>query len=263
MQLSLAQFDVDQGNPEVNLEKIANFAARASADGADLLCLPEMATTGFNWKMNETLLGGAEAVVHALAEMAASQKIAICGSFLEATEAGRMANTLRFISAQGELIHHYRKIHLFTLFHEEKHVESGNQLSVLDSDQGKIGFGICYDLRFPELFRKNTELGAFLQILPSAFPHPRLPHWETLVRARAIENQCFFVGVNQTGWEGHSGDVGKVNYFGHSMVVDPWGDVLLQGGEEEALLSVEINPGEVERNRSKLTAWDDRRPELF
>jgi len=128
---------------------------------------------------------------------------------------------------------------------------------------GQTGFGICYDLRFPELFRKNTELGAEVQILPAAFPHPRLAHWQTLVRARALENQSFFIAVNQTRSEGPRGEEGDIRYFGHSMVVDPWGEVLLEAGEAEELLFLDMDLAEVGRVRSKLTAWEDRRPELF
>ena len=263
MIISLAQYAVTRGDVAGNLRSIDGFAAQAAEDGAALLCLPEMATTGFDWARNRELLADADLHLKQLGEISRNHGIAICGSFLEQTEPGGMANTLCYFSQEGKLVGKYRKIHLFTLFHEERHVEAGDTICVAETELGKVGFAVCYDLRFPELFRKNTELGASLQLLPSAFPHPRLAHWQTLVRARAIENQCLFVAVNQCGQEGHEGDVGGVQYFGHSMVVDPWGEILFEAGEEEGLFSVDVDLAEVDRIRSKLTAWADRRPELF
>lgn len=239
------------------------MADRAKSEGADLLCLPELSTTGLNWKKNKALKSRVGKDFDALAALARSHGIALCGSFLEATESGNMANTLFYFSGEGRELGRYRKIHLFSLFSEDKYVEAGRDPTVIDSSFGKIGFGICYDLRFPELFRKNTEKGAFLQILVAAFPHPRLAHWQTLVRARAIENQCFFAAVNQVGFEGGATGAGAIHYFGHSMLVDPWGKVLVEGDEEEALLTVEIDPQEVGRVRRALPAWEDRRPDCY
>ncbi|MFP4157022.1 MAG: nitrilase-related carbon-nitrogen hydrolase [Opitutales bacterium] len=263
MLLSLAQYRVARGDVATNLKSIDTFAAEAAKAGSALLCLPEMATTGFDWARNRELCKDARRHLEQVGQISRSRGIALCGSFLERTESGGMANTLFYFSREGKVVGQYRKIHLFTLFHEERHVEAGDAVCVADTDEGKVGFAVCYDLRFPELFRKNTEMGACLQLLPSAFPHPRLAHWQTLVRARAIENQCLFVAVNQCGPEGHAGNVGRVHYFGHSMVVDPWGDILFEAGEAEGLFSVEVDLNEVERIRSKLTAWQDRRPELY
>lgn len=172
-------------------------------------------------------------------------------------------NTLLYFDRAGEMLAKYRKVHLFTLFHEDRHVEAGEEVVVADIGHCRAGFAVCYDLRFPELFRKNTDMGAQLQFLPSAFPHPRLDHWRTLVKARAIENQCFFIAVNQSGMEHHDPEVGAAHYFGISMVVDPWGEVLLQLGEEEELKTVDIDISRVDRIRDKMTALKDRRPELY
>ncbi len=263
MIISLAQYNVVRGDVAKNLKTVDDFAAQTAEVGAVLLCLPEMATTGFDWARNRELLPDSHLHLQQIGAISRERGIEICGSFLERTESGGMANTLCYFSREGKLVGKYRKIHLFTLFHEERHVEAGDVVCVADTAHGKVGCAVCYDLRFPELFRKNTELGASLQLLPSAFPHPRLAHWQTLVRARAIENQCLFVAVNQCGQEGHEGDVGSVRYFGHSMVVDPWGEVLFEAGEGEGLFPVEVDLREVDRIRSKLTAWADRRPELF
>jgi len=263
MKISIAQFEVTRANATANLARIAELAGQASASGAELLCLPEMCTTGFDWQSNRAYLDAAAEQIETVASLANANRIAICGSFLEKTESGNAANCFHYIDAKGALLARYRKMHLFTLFHEERHVEAGNECVAFETDHGKIGAAICYDLRFPELFRRNTEAGAILHILPAAFPHPRLDHWQTLIRSRAIENQTYVVAINQCGTEGHGSSVGETHYFGHSMVVDPWGGVVAEADEDECLLNLEIDLSLVAKVRSKLSAWDDRRGDLF
>ncbi|WPJ95759.1 nitrilase-related carbon-nitrogen hydrolase [Coraliomargarita algicola] len=263
MHVSLAQFEVARADAAANLARIAELAAEASAAGSDLLCLPEMCTTGFDWAYNRAHLSFAAEDAANVAGFAQQHGIAICGSMLEQTESGNAANCFHYFDARGTVCARYRKLHLFTLFHEERHVEAGHECVCFDSDFGPLGAGICYDLRFPELFRRNTEAGARLHLLPAAFPHPRLEHWRTLVRARAIENQTYFIAINQCGVEGHDRSVGETQYFGHSMVVDPWGEIVAEAGEDACLLQVEIDPSLVSQVRSKLSAWEDRRADLF
>lgn len=263
MKISIAQFEVTRGEPSANLARISQLTEEASSRGADLLCLPEMATTGFDWAANREHLEDASGSISEITRLAKENSIAICGSFLEKTESGNAANCFYYFDAGGSILARYRKLHLFTLFHEERHVEAGNESVTFDTEHGKLGASICYDLRFPELFRFNTETGALLHILPAAFPHPRLEHWRTLVRARAIENQTFFIAINQCGIEGHGSEVGETRYFGHSMVIDPWGEIVAEAGEDECLLHVEVDLSEVAKVRKKLSAWDDRRTDVF
>ena len=263
MRLSLAQFQVARADVGANLYKINELATQARANNSELLCLSEMCTTGFDWAYNKANLDDVGAQLESIAQIAKKHSIAICGSFLEKTESGNAANCFHYFDSDGTVIARYRKLHLFTLFNEQKHVEAGNECVTLDAKQGKFGASICYDLRFPELYRRNTEAGALLHFLPAAFPHPRLEHWQTLIRARAIENQCYFVATNQCGVEGHGSDVGETEYFGHSMVVDPWGELVVEAGEDEALIDVEIDLSLVAKVRSELSALEDRRTELY
>lgn len=263
MKVAIAQLSIKRGAPTHNLQLIEHAAERAANRNADLLCLPEMVTTGFDWNRNRQLLAATDQHHAEVSRIARTYGIAICGSFLECAASGRPCNTLLYFDHLGELLAKYRKLHLFTLFHEDKHVEAGQKVVVADIGPVKAGFAVCYDLRFPELFRKNTDLGAEIQILPAAFPHPRLEHWQTLVRARAIENQCFFIAVNQSGYEQHDAAVGSAHYFGHSMVVDPWGEILLELGEAEDVQTVDIDLCQVEQIRAKMTVLNDRRPELY
>ena len=263
IKISLAQFEVARGDAEVNLARIASLAAQASAAGSNLLCLPEMCSTGFDWKYNQAILEQASSHIEKISGLARTHGIAICGSFLEQTEAGNAANCFHYFDGKGALLARYRKLHLFTLFHEERHVEAGNEYITFETGGARFGAAICYDLRFPELFRATTEAGATIQLLPAAFPHPRLEHWRTLVRARAIENQTYFVAINQCGVEGHGSSVGETRYFGHSMVIDPWGEIVAEADEVPCLLQVEIDLALVAKVRSKLSAWEDRRRDVF
>lgn len=263
MKAAIAQFEVARGNPEKNLQSIAAFAEKARASGADLLALPEMATTGFDWLRNVELLDQAEAQRAELAACAHKAGICLCGSFLEKTASGRPANTFLFFNRNGGIEARYRKAHLFTLFREDRHMEAGDSIVTADTSIGRIGCSVCYDLRFPELFRKCALEGAWLQLVPAAFPHPRSEHWRTMVRCRALENQGFLIAVNQCGREEHGDKVGTIHYCGNSMVVDPWGEVVFEAGQESGLFYVDIDAEMVEKVRSHLTALRDRRPELY
>lgn len=263
MQIALAQFHVERGEPQANLAKIRAFVSEAASAGAQALFLPEMCTTGFDWKRNRALLPEANGLNASLAALASELGIAICGSFLEQTDTGGLANTLMYWNATGERLAHYRKVHLFTLFREERHVEGGAEIVTAETEVGKLGCSVCYDLRFPELFRKCALAGAEVQVLPAAFPHPRLEHWRTLIRARAIENQNYFIAVNQCGPEGHGDGVGDVVYFGHSAVIDPWGNTVVEAGEDEGVFYAEIDPAMVGKTREKLPALRDRKPDLY
>jgi predicted amidohydrolase len=120
-----------------------------------------------------------------------------------------------------------------------------------------MGLTICYDLRFPELFRRYALAGAKLIFVPAEWPHPRLMHWQTLLRARAIENQLFVVACNRVGV------VGKTHFCGHSAVIDPWGETIVEGDESEMLLTAEIDLGLVDDVRQRIPIFADRRPEIY
>jgi predicted amidohydrolase len=263
MKIAVAQFEVMRGEPQVNLGLIRELVIEAKAKGGAVVFLPEMCTTGFDWRRNAQILDTAVGHRAQIAALAVELDIAICGSFLEQTASKHAANTLFYFERDGSIAAQYRKIHLFTLFSEEKHVQAGDAIVTADTELGRIGCSVCYDLRFPELFRKCALDGALLQVLPAAFPHPRLAHWRTLIQARAIENQSFFVATNQCGTEGHGSSVGEIQYFGHSMVVNPWGEILLEAGELPGVYLTEIDLSQARKVRNHLTALKDRRPELY
>jgi predicted amidohydrolase len=139
----------------------------------------------------------------------------------------------------------------------------GDCLTIAETPWGRIGLSICYDLRFPELFRTYALHGARAVLSPSAFPYPRISHWKVLVRARAIENQMYVIGVNQVGSEDFGAD-GSVTYFGDSCIIDPWGDKVVEAGEtSEELLTASIDLDEADEIRHRMTILSDRRPDLY
>ena len=158
----------------------------------------------------------------------------LCGSILEAAE-GRYFNTQIVCAPDGTFLSSYRKIHLFGLMNEPQFLAPGTAPVTVDLPWGKAGLSICYDLRFPEMFRSYATEGAQLILLSAEWPHPRLSHWRALLIARAIENQAFVAACNTFG-------PGNGNVFcGHSMLVDPWGEVLVEADETAAVLCAEID----------------------
>jgi len=257
LRLSLGQMDVSLGNPETNFEQVRAWTAEAAQNGSALVVFPELWSTGYdleNWPQHASRLG--EGMFAQLADLAGEFKIAIAGSILEVQD-GKCYNTLAWFEATGGLKAVYRKVHLFRLMAEEKWLTPGDASVLVDADWGPTGLAICYDLRFTELFRKYALSGAKLVIVPAEWPSRRTAHWQTLLRARAIENQMFVVAVNRVG-------VSKEEHFGgRSAVIDPWGEALVEGGGDPALLHTEIDLALVDEVRRRIPVFEDRRPEVY
>lgn len=258
LKISLAQINVILGEPQTNLETVRLMAAEAARRGSQLLVLPELWSTGYdleNAATHATTLH--EGTFAQVREMAVHHQLYILGSCLSLLGQDRYGNTAVLCDPDGEIMASYSKIHLFRLMEEDRYLTAGDRLALVDSEWGKLGLAICYDLRFPELFRTYALGGARIVFLPSEWPHPRLAHWQTLLRARAIENQFYVVGCNRVG---RSKDT---DFFGHSCIVDPWGQTIVEAGEEEMLLTCDVDLTRVEAVRRKIPIFQDRRPELY
>jgi len=263
LNVTLAQMIVARGNPEANLNKAETLVSEASRRGSNMICFPEMWTTGFDWATNNRIATDQEKVIDRVANMARQYHIWINGSMLALNDEGKVSNTSILFDATGKRAGIYRKVHLFTMFHEDEHMAPGNSLCTVQTPWGMVGLSVCYDIRFPELFRTYALKGVKIQLSPMAFPYPRLQHWKVLVRARAIENQMYMIGTNQVGTEDFGSD-GVVTYFGDSSIIDPWGETVIEGGEkEESLLTASIEIDKVDQIRSKMKVLNDRRPDLY
>ena len=255
--ISLAQIDIVLGNPAANLDKAAGWTAEAARRGSDLIVFPEMWTTGMDWQNLPALASTQAEVIDSVAELARTNCIWINGSMLALDENGQPTNTSILFDPQGEQAGVYRKIHLFGLMNEDQHLAAGQHLTTVETSWGQNGLAVCYDLRFAEIFRTYALQGVNLVYLPAEWPHPRLAHWRTLLRARAIENQMYMVGVNRVGTDGTH------QFFGHSAIINPWGDTIIEGGESEVLLTATIDTDAVARVRDQIPVFKDRRPELY
>lgn len=243
--------------------RVARVLAEAAtvAGGHDLIVLPELWHIGAFavdlMPIHAEPLEGP--LCRALAAVALDSGAWVFGgSFAErvVAESGEIDyfNTQVVFNPAGELAGTYRKVHLFGFNGGETTVmSSGGHLAVAEGPLGRSGLATCYDLRFPELFRALVVAGAESFVIPAGWPERRLSHWQVLSRARAIENQAYVLACNETGT--HAG----VPMAGHSMVIDPQGEVLAEAGSGEEVLSVEVDPARVAAWRGAFPALDDRR----
>lgn len=255
--LSLAQTDIALGDPEANFERIRAWTVEAARRGSALVVFPELWSTGYdleNWQRHASAPG--EGMFARLSALAREHHIALGGSVLEA-RAGRAYNAFALFDADGHALATYRKVHLFRLMDEEKWLAPGERLELVEAEWGLTGLAICYDLRFPELFRSYALRGARLVVVPAEWPSRRAAHWKALLRARAIENQMFVAGCNRVG------ETKGEHFGGGSAVIDPWGEAVIEGGAAPTLLTTEVDLGEVERVRQRIPVFEDRRPDVY
>lgn len=256
--ISLGQMDVLLGQPEQNLAKVRSLCAEAATRGSDWLVLPELWSTGYDLENAGIYATPTDQGIFAeICHLAQKHQLYLLGSCLSRMGEGGYGNTLTVFTPDGTVAGEYSKIHLFRLMQEEQFLTPGNQLVLAETPWGKVGLTICYDLRFPELFRTYALQGAKIVVVPAEWPHPRLAHWQTLLRARAIENQLFVVACNRVGSSKDS------HFFGHSALIDPWGETIIQGDEKEEILTATIDTDLVDMVRRKIPVFADRRPSLY
>ena len=255
--IALAQIDVHTGQPETNLARARDFAAQAQEASADLLLLPELWYHGYD--LERAAEKAAPLEEGGFAQMSALARefgLHLAGSSLE-RHAGGVSNTLALYAPNGALLGSYRKIHRFRLMQEHRYLAPGDRATLCPTPWGPTGLAICYDLRFPELFRTMALAGAVLFILPAQWPVKRVEAWLLLARARAVENELFVAACNRVG------DDGEVTFPGRSCVVDPWGHVLVEGDDSERLLTAQVDLREMRKARRYLTVYEDRCPEAY
>lgn len=251
---------------ERNLSVAAGFIEKAAQAGARLVVLPEVFNRrGESARVREQAEGLEGPSLSWAAEQARARGLwLVAGSIAE--QAGeRCHNTSCLFSPQGARVAVYRKIHLFdvdipgAVAKESANVTPGGDLVVSEVEGYGLGLTVCYDLRFPELYRRLTLLGARIVTVPSAFTERTgRDHWEVLLRARAIENQVFVLAPNQFGTT-----PGTPTSYGRSMIIDPWGTVLAQAGDSESLILADLDFSRQDEVRSRLPSLWHRRPDLY
>jgi predicted amidohydrolase len=270
MRLACCQHHIKAGESEANTDRALGAIADAASEGADLVCLPEIFNLGY-FAFDAYERGAESLAGPTLSRIAAAARDhsvgVLAGSIVEDLEASAadgfetpaeegLANTSVFFDRRGERRAVYRKHHLFGYESAEAELlVPGESPGVARFDGFSVGMTTCYDLRFPELYRNLAEAGATLILVPSAWPYPRVEHWQLLPRTRAIENQLFVATCNG------SGVFGDTALCGRSAVHDPWGDIVAESGDEPALVTADIDPNRVSSVRAEFPAWHDRRRE--
>lgn len=220
-----------------------------------LVVLPEMWCAGYDYRHLHKHAAETPRVLEVLCRQAAELNLVVVGSLPE-QDRGKIYNTA-YVVDLGASVGSYRKLHMFSTMGENRFLASGDQALVVPTSAGRLGIAICYDLRFPELFRKMALEGAEIVCLPAEWPKPRQDHWRTLLRARAMENQFYVVAANCCGIQG------DLDFFGMSLLLSVRGEVLAEGGETETELIATFNYQEMVDCRAQIRCYDDRRPKIY
>jgi deaminated glutathione amidase len=252
-----------------NLERTERLVGEAAATGADIVVLPEkwnfIGEAQQLYDAAEPLEGGQS--VEAMAGWAKRHGITLVGGSITERREGRakLSNTCLVFDPEGRTTAVYRKIHLFDvevgghIYRESEAEEPGDEPVVLEAEGWKIGLSVCYDLRFPELYRVLALEGARLVTLPAHFTlFTGKDHWHVLARARAIENQCYLAAAAQVG-ETRPGR----HSYGHSLIADPWGIVLAEAPDEECVIAASLDLDRLERIRERLPSLASRQPAAY
>lgn len=255
--ISLAQIQVQLGRPEANFANLQSIAGEAARRESHILLLPELWSTGYALADAGPLAKVNQEMLPEISRLAGEHALAIGGSLLLEKEGG-IYNTFSMHLPGSSSSILYEKIHLFRLMEEDRWLSPGGRLVQFNAPWGSTGLAICYDLRFPEMFRRYALDGARIVLISAEWPLQRIRHWQTLLRARAIENQCFFAAVNCVG------PCGSETFGGLSAVISPWGDVLSEcSADQQELITVTIDMEEVARIRQQIPIFEDRRSDLY
>lgn len=258
IRISLIQMNIIPGNPKVNREHAVHLIEQAAAQEPDVVVLPEMWTTAYQLEnISEICDQGGIPTLDILSKHAKDMEMNIVAGSFASMENAKVYNTAYVFNRKGDNIAKYQKIHLFKLMEEHKYIESGSNHCIFEIDGIRCGIIICYDLRFPELTRKLALLGIKLLFVPAQWPAARLDHWQTLLKARAIENQIFIAAVNRAGTDLQD------EFAGGSMIINPWGEIVAQGGHKEQIITAEIDLSKIEEAKSKIDILGDRVPKTY
>ncbi len=246
MKLSLVQLTVGP-NLDLNLKKLQDLLNESIKFNPDLILLPECCL--FLSNKNKHFFSINDSCIAYFKNFAKLNNVYLLVGSLPIMDNGRPYNQSLLIDSQGTIVSKYNKIHMFDVmlkngenYRESEYYTSGNDLIISDIQGFKVGHTICYDLRFPKLYRALAKMGSQIIVVPSAFTQTTgKAHWHTLVRARAIENGVFILAPNQWGTNEENRST-----YGHSMVVNPWGDIIAEAGNQEMVLNCQIDLNEVE-----------------
>lgn len=251
---------------EETMEKAEHMVREAALNGADFVCLPEMWNCPYSKEyFRKYAVLGHEKAVEAMSRWARENSIYLVGGSVPETDDGKIYNTCFIFDREGKIIAKHRKVHLFdvdlpgTRFMESRTFAAGDEITVFDTEYGKMGAAVCFDVRFIELFRAMAMRGARLVFLPAQFGVATgSKHWELLLRARAVDNEVFVVGAAAARYEGFNYEC-----WGHSTVCDPFGMVISDCDEKEQIVYCNIDLNRVDEVRAQLPTVTRLRRDVY
>lgn len=256
--IAMIQMDIAYGDPKVNFAQVTKRVMEAEQMGAAIILLPELWDTGYDLnRLDELADKDAQASIEYLSDLAKQLNVTIVGGSVAEFSDDGMKNTMLVINQNGELVHKYSKLHLFQLMDEHLHLVEGQDEADFELNGVPSAGFICYDIRFPEWMRKSAVNGAKVMYVVAEWPKPRIDHWRALLQARAIENQCYVVACNRVGADP------KNEFGGMSLVIDPWGEIVAEGGEGEETVLAEIDLAKVDDVRNRIPVFRDRREDRY
>lgn len=267
VRIALCQMNVVD-DKKANLKKAGSLIADSADRNADFIVLPEMFNCPYS---NDKFVEYGEnehdsCTLNTISQLAESYNVYILAGSIPEREGDKLYNTSYLLDKTGSIIAKHRKMHLFDIdvkgritFKESDVLTAGDDFTIADTDFGRIGIGICYDVRFVELARIMAEKGAEILFYPGAFNQTTGPaHWELLFRSRALDNQVFCIGVAPA-----LNIDASYHSYGHSIVANPWGEVIAQAGEKEELIVCEIDLSEIKKVREELPVLKNKRKDLY
>ena len=267
IKLALCQMNVVD-DKQSNLKKASEMICAGADANADFIILPEMFNCPYsNDKFLEYVEYEQDSLsLNTISKLAMQNNVYILAGSIPEKENDKLYNSSYLFDKSGEIIAKHRKMHLFDIdvkdkitFKESDVLTAGDNVTIADTDFGRIGIGICYDVRFPELARLMVEDGALILVYPGAFNMTTGPaHWELLFRSRALDNQVYCVGVAPALNEDAS-----YHSYGHSIVTTPWGEVLAQCDEKEQIIVCDVDLSEIKKIREELPLLKNKREDLY
>lgn len=236
-----------------NFKRILALLSKRRLSRGSLLVLPEMFATGFSMRSDAIAEGENGPTSTFLKELAREQKVFVLGGLVRLAAGGQKSNEAVCFAPSGKQVARYAKLHLFSPGGESRHYSPGHGITLFRWGKFKVAVFICYDLRFPEIFRMAVQRGANVLVVIANWPGKRQTHWTALLRARAVENQAYVLGVNRCGEDP------QLEYHGGSLILNPWGEILAKGGRNESVFSANLRSDAIKRIRLEFPALRDLR----
>jgi len=252
--IACLQIDIQFGDVEANLQAVANQFNQLDAD-VDTVVLPEFWPVGYSLDTLDEIVG--YDMLTPIKTLAKQYNVDVIAGSVPTERDGKFYNSLPVITREGDVTFWYDKVHLFRLMDEEKFLAEGKDSGVFTLSGVRSAAVICYDIRFPEWIKTQMLENVDVLYVVAEWPKQRLDHWRALLIARAIENQVYVVACNRVGHDPNN------TFAGHSMVIDPWGQVIEEADDQIGILTAEIDLAEVKRIRQEIPIYEDRRPDLY